>query len=365
MRKVYPTLYGASSTGKIKEYSISVQQQGDSAFIEKVHGYRNGKKQVDVREITVGKNIGKSNETTPFQQACKEAESSYSLKKDKGYVESITMIHSSSSGNFLPMLAHRFDKHSSKISYPAWTQAKLDGSRCLARKKNGVVTLWSRTGKVTTIPNKIIEELEGLLQEGECVDGEIYVHGWTFQRLISATKKRGPDTDLLEYHIYDSPAKNKTFEERFIEAFPRSRETSRVKIVPTIEVKDLDNLNEQEQLALSSGYEGLMVRNRNSPYKYKNRSFDLQKVKRFKDDEFEIVGGREAVGRESGTVIFTCVTTAGLEFSVRPKGTQEERKAMFRNLSSYIGKYLTVQYFELTDENKPRFPVGVAVRDYE
>jgi hypothetical protein len=31
----------------------------------------------------------------------------------------------------------------------------------------------------------------------------------------------------------------------------------------------------------------------------------------------------------------------------------------------YIGKDLTVQFFELTDDGVPRFPVGIAVRDYE
>jgi hypothetical protein len=32
---------------------------------------------------------------------------------------------------------------------------------------------------------------------------------------------------------------------------------------------------------------------------------------------------------------------------------------------AYVGKKLTVRYQELTDEGLPRFPVGVAFRDYE
>ena len=108
-----------------------------------------------------------------------------------------------------------------------------------------------------------------------------------------------------------------------------------------------------------------MVRNQNSLYKYKHRSYDLQKVKRFLDDEFKIIGGKDGTGRETGLVIFRCSTPNGLEFDVRPRGTHEERAVIFKNLADYIGKHLTVRYQELTDDGRPRFPVGIAVRDYE
>ena len=108
-----------------------------------------------------------------------------------------------------------------------------------------------------------------------------------------------------------------------------------------------------------------MVRNQNSIYKYKHRSYDLQKVKRFIDNEFEIIGGKDGEGRESGLVIYRCTTSGGLEFDVRPKGTHKERAKIFKDLDSYVGKLLTVKYQELTDDGRPRFPVGIAVRDYE
>jgi len=109
----------------------------------------------------------------------------------------------------------------------------------------------------------------------------------------------------------------------------------------------------------------MMVRNQNSLYKYKHRSYDLQKVKRFVDDEFKIIGGEDGSGREAGLIVYRCITSDGLEFSVRPRGRHEERAEIFKNLNDYIGKYLTVRYQELTDDGRPRFPVGLAVRDYE
>ncbi len=116
---------------------------------------------------------------------------------------------------------------------------------------------------------------------------------------------------------------------------------------------------------VEDGYEGMIVLNKNRAYKYKHRSYDLQKVKRFVDSEYRIVGGEDGSGREAGLIVFRCVTSDGLEFSVRPRGSHEERAKIYKNLENYIDKYLTVRYQELTDDGRPRFPVGIAVRDYE
>ena len=372
-----PTLYGKSTNGKIKEWNISVLQMADgTCYIETKHGYEDGKKQLDQRYIGEGKNIGRANETSPYEQACSEAQSAHSRKKDSGYVEDKSNIPSASDGMFLPMLAHRYDKHSAKINFPCLVQPKLDGARMLARKEGGVVTMWSRKGKVIDIPDKINAQLCEMLADGQSTDGELYVHGWTFQRIIAAVKKKRDDTDLLEYHIYDSPHPTLTFEQRLPQKgisaimFPHYCQNwtiigKNIKFITTYDAACQDEFNVFEKMFIQQGYEGMMVRNQNSLYKYKHRSYDLQKVKRFTDDEFKIIGGKDGEGRESGLVIFRCITPNGLEFDVRPKGTHEERAIIFKNLDSYIGKNLTVKYQELTDDGRPRFPVGIAVRDYE
>jgi len=372
-----PTLYGKSTNGKIKEWNISVLQMGDgSCYIETEHGYEGGKKQLDQRYVGEGKNLGRANETTVYEQACSEAQSAHSRKKDSGYVEDKGNIPSESDGMFLPMLAHRHDKHSAKIKFPCWVQPKLDGVRMLARKQGDSVIMWSRKGKVIDIPDKINQQLCDMLSEGQCVDGELYVHGWTFQRIISAVKKKRDDTDLLEYHIYDSPHKSLSFEERLPQfgvqgaRFPTYCQNwtiigKNIKIVKTYDIEHQEEFDVFEKMFVQQGYEGMMVRNQNSLYKYKHRSYDLQKVKRFVDDEYEIIGGKDGSGRESGLIVFKCITPNGLEFDVRPRGSHEERAEIFKNIDNYIGKYLTVRYQELTDDGRPRFPVGITVRDYE
>lgn len=233
--------------------------------------------------------------------------------------------------------------------------------RLLATKEDGVVRMWSRKGKEISVPNKILEELKNTLLEGEVTDGEVYVHGWSFQRIVSAVKKKVSDTDLLEYHIYDFPSRSKSFKERFID-LDKTRFSGRLKIVKTDEVMNNEDIDQNESSAISSGYEGLMFRAAGSKYKYKFRSDDLLKIKRFEDAEFQIIGGKEGQGREAGMVVFKCKTDSGVEFDVRPRGTQEERSLMWQNLQSYIGKPLTVRYQGLTDEGSLRFPVGLHVR---
>jgi len=373
----FDTLYGRSTSGKIKQWTVSVLKLADgTCYVETEHGYIDGKKQLDQRLVDSGKNIGRANETTVYEQACSEAQSAYNKKVDEGYYTSPSDIPKESEGMFLPMLAHRYDKHYKKIKYPCLVQPKLDGCRMIAKKEGGNVLMWTRKGKPIELLDKIQDQLSNILREGQAVDGEVYVHGWTFQRIISAVKKKSDDTDLLEYHIYDAPHEELPFEERMPQISEESRvfpeyckgwedHGSNIVFVETLRSMSKEIFDTQELLFTTEGYEGMMVRNESSLYKYKHRSFDLQKVKRFVDDEFEIIGGKDGSGRESGLIIFRCKTKSGLEFDVRPRGSQESRREIFDNLQSYIGKELTVRYQELTDDGVPRFPVGIAVRDYE
>lgn len=363
MNKV--TLYGKAKTGKIKEWSVFVEKiNGDCSLLEIEHGYQDGKKQVDTRYIMEGKNLGKKNETTPYEQAVFEAKSLINKKLDENYATSINNIPSNSGGMFLPMLAHSYDKHSKKINFPCWVQPKLDGVRMLVKKENGKVFLWSRKAKEILTLSSIKKELDSILEEGDCLDGEVYCHGWDFQRIISAVKKEGLDTELLEYHVYDSPHLTKVFEDRFVNSSLKEKINSSKRIVwvDTVMVSDLEELTKNEVSCISKSYEGLMARNKKSLYKYKNRSYDLQKVKRFEDEEFKIIGGKEGTGREEGLVVFRCVNEAGLPFDVRPKGTQEQRAEWFNNLNNFIGENLTVKFQGRTSDGIPRFPVGLRIR---
>tara|TARA_Y100001958_G_C21194369_1_gene522007 strand:- start:1314 stop:1532 length:219 start_codon:yes stop_codon:yes gene_type:complete len=57
--------------------------------------------------------------------------------------------------------------------------------------------------------------------------------------------------------------------------------------------------------------------------------------------------------------------SAGGRFNVRPKGTLVTRKEYWENRSKYMDQMLTVKHQGVSVEGIPRFPVGLAVRNYE
>jgi DNA ligase-1 len=252
--------------------------------------------------------------------------------------------------------------------------ATLTGSKSGSTKSG--VSLWSRTGKpFEHLERLFAEEISVLLSKSHqlVLDGELYVHGAGFQRIVSMARNAN-DTSAasreLQYWIYDvyDPARPKmpTSERMELLASLFSQNLRRLHLVPTepcakeADVAALLKRHERE------GYEGVMLRDMKAPYiPGGKRSNGLLKLKSFVDHEFEIVGFEEATGKDKGTVVFVCSTSTKTEFRVRPTGTLEERAQMLRDGPRLVGKKLTVRYQELSDDGVPRFPVGIAVRDYE
>jgi DNA ligase-1 len=110
------------------------------------------------------------------------------------------------------------------------------------------------------------------------------------------------------------------------------------------------------------GYEGIMLRNAAGVYRANYRSNDLQKYKEFMEEEYRIIDFTQGEGRDAGAVIWVCETADGKVFTLRPRGSFDQRRAWFSDGDKYIGKYVTVIYQELTEDGKPRFPVGKALR---
>jgi DNA ligase-1 len=80
------------------------------------------------------------------------------------------------------------------------------------------------------------------------------------------------------------------------------------------------------------------------------------------EEEYRIIDFTQGEGRDAGAVIWVCETADGKVFTVRPRGTLNQRRDWFSDGDKYIGKNLTVIYQELTEDGKPRFPVGKALR---
>jgi DNA ligase-1 len=129
----FPTLYATAATGKSKVWNIETRwldAKKGHALIHTEHGYEGGKMTVAQTEVTAGKNIGRSNETTPIQQANMEAESKWKKKQDQGYAEAGATAPAAKEEVLLPMLAVDYNKRGKSVVFPCFVQAKLDGVRC-------------------------------------------------------------------------------------------------------------------------------------------------------------------------------------------------------------------------------------------
>lgn len=354
-----PRLYKLTKTGAIQTWDVST----DGADVVSVSGQLGGAR-TQSRKTAKGKSIGKTNETTPEDQADKEAAAMWTKKKDGGYFESeeearATLV-------FLPMLAADFDKRKDKVSFPVYVQPKFDGVRCLAYWEGGEVKLLSRGGKPYYIPH-IATQVASILRPGRVLDGEIYIHGKTFQEITKLVKKYRPgETETLDFWVYD------TFEVKepqmawdarleVLNMFAQ-RERRNIHICPTSIAGDAEEVMLYRSKYVERGFEGAIVREGHAGYEIGRRSNHLLKVKTFMDAEYKIIGHTEGVGAYAGCVIWICVTEKGQEFRVVPKGTLEEKAKWFKSAENAHGMWLKVKFFELTDDGIPRFPVGLGIR---
>ena len=371
------TLYKSHSSGAVGSWSVAVT--GEDKLATMVVSSR---KKLDGAEVktptqyTKGKNIGKANETSPLQQAILEAESKVKLKLDKGYVEEIPKagsVATNTLGFIQPMTAHPAEKVK-KVTFPLAVQPKLDGHRCLAGVKDGIVVMYSRQGKVINLPH-ILTELQALYDKGQwsgrVIDGELYLHGDSLQSISSLIKKLKPESENLHYHVYDIDL-DKCYRDRFqaLKALESVAENCDIKshwsVLGTTVADTQEQVDALHAKHLSEGYEGSMLRQFDMPYESGKRSKSLLKKKDFKDDEFTIVGVSKGkpnirLGLEVG--IYECQTKEGKTFTVTAPGNAQERHDHAQNGHENIGRSLTVKYFNYTPDGVPFLPVALRIRE--
>jgi DNA ligase-1 len=343
---MFPVLYRDDQI-----WQIQVKKTPPSIIIE--YGKIGGKQQTSILEYTTGKNIGRKNETTPYEQAVKEATSKWKHKLRGGYHEK-----GETHENILPMLATPYNR---RMTYPLYVQPKLDGLRCIIYKTDEII-FQSRTGSHFTSLEHI--QLSDLFDKFPhlVLDGELYTDEIPFEQLAGLIKRKGTsdDTKLIKYHVYDIIStepfyKRNSLLQKYSKLFPDN-----VIPVETLLIDSSDELKSKFAEYIDEGYEGIMLREPLAPYQHK-RTQSLQKYKEFKEDEYTIIGYTEGTGRDKSTVIWICQATE--PFYVRPKGTNEYRQQLLIDADKYIGKKLTVIYQELTENGIPRFPVGKAIRE--
>lgn len=291
-----------------------------------------------------------------------------------------------------PMLAAAI-KDISKLQYPLIASPKLDGIRCLITDRGAV----SRSLK--PIPNLWIQKTLSspaavMLLSG--LDGELIVGSPTSDTVFNTTSSAVMSHDgepAFHFYVFDDfSVPDFHFLARRRRISQAAKHLGFVKEVPQFMVHDEQSLLSFEQQCLVQGYEGIMLRKKESLYKFGRSTLKeghLMKLKRFEDGEAEVLGmtelmhnGNEAetnllgqkersskkanmTGKDMmGSLIVRDIKT-GIEFEIGTGFTAAARQWWWERVLPHpqwqpIIKY---KYQPVGVKDKPRFPVYLGIRD--
>lgn len=403
-------LFGKDKGGKYKVWSVEAEEFfiQPGAIIRIYHG-KEGGKITEKQEIILEGKQGR----TPYQQAVLEAEARVKTQKDKGYRENKADLES------LPVLAmlskdHTKDGKEDTINEGVFISDKLDGVRCLAKcvlseALGKHVMLESRTGQPYSVPH-IQEELLGIMEVGDILDGELYVHGPSLQEITSAVKREDADAkyekaaaaytkhcaavkqdeaweaklsvlqekmedavhiagirDDLQFHVFDLVVMDIPFSER-IEMFKdyvnmRCWADQGGYVVPLTYqyVDNLEDMITQLHYCIDRGYEGIMYRTKGGLYESGKRSTGLWKFKLFMDAEFLILDVEPAKDDGSVFVLQNDLTDRTFTCTL---GDMTQRAEFLANKQKYQSKWLKVKFQSRYKKTLlPQFPTGIMLRE--
>lgn len=288
-----------------------------------------------------------------------------------------------------PMLAGTLEDTGS-LKYPILCTPKLDGIRCLVI--HGQVL--SRNFK--PIANTYIRKKLETLNNQWFFDGELVLPGKPFNEISSAVMSEDGEPDF-KYVIFDCVFGTSYTKEQLKDLgymarmhFLSSANTPDfcAKLFPK-EISNEQDLLDYETSCLALGYEGVMIRSVNGPYKCgrsTNKEGYLLKMKRFMDSEAEVTGALEKMHNENeatkdelgrtkrskhqenmvpadtlGTLLVKDLKS-GLEFGIGSGFNDEQRKEIWTNRYQYIGKIVKYKYQPSGMKELPRFPVFLGFR---
>lgn len=405
MNTDFKTLVSKDSKGKIRVVEISYEGN-ESTRIYTIYRYTGQfeGKMTKQPEIIVDKGKATRNIHEQVELQFNALVKGY---KDKGYIELENEIDNYSSedlyklfgnapagtnGVVKPMLAKQADKVTkTDIFNKKWIASrKIDGLRCiiylgdddkLHTSSRGATNYDSAMFEILTHPAliKLFKNNKGLMLDGEC-----YHHGYTLQQInsIARTQKIAKDLEILQFYWYDIVDLNNPFKTRLAKMKSIASELKeygseiswepdrifkenelRIQFVPQVEVSGWDNMMKLHNEYVSEGWEGLVIRDPEKPYKPNGRTNDMIKIKVYKDDCFKVVG-KEAGLRGSEDMVFIMQMPDGRTFKAKPFGDREQKQEYWINFEEkYNGHIGECKFFYYSDDGIPLQPAFKAFRD--
>lgn len=392
----------------ILEAERSWVKQLDKTYLPKCKaGLKLLKKVTAKKEQAGGTNHGMNGVMQSSKGKAPTKISKTTAKKNK--MRENNMVQPNIEKEILPMHCQTFSLEAKCLKHfdfeeGVYLQPKLDGIRAVIRLQvleddTYVVVITTRKGKqvpwMKHLRTQVLDFLRGY--EDIILDVEIYAHvligedgaeipieGRFGEITGAASLKRSkphPLEEQLEIHVFDIINEELDQDGRFAvlkDLFERDVENGELNVeesCPNIKMVETRIIYSPDEIAEACGefseigYEGVVVRARDLMYKQSARSLKMRKYKEFIDAEFPIVGLEwdEGVGREHFT--WVCEMEDGTTFNAKPKGTREQKyvwhDAFDDDEEQFIGQPLTVRYQKPSEDGIPRFPVGIAIRNYE
>jgi DNA ligase-1 len=264
-----------------------------------------------------------------------------------------------------------------------YVSRKIDGARCIGIvDANGNTTFYSRTGKIFDTLDIVCGCIKALGVTNVVLDGELCLvdedGNEDFQGVMKELRKKDHTIPNPSYKIFDMITHDEFYSQKgeynrpfgirlknLTEAMKKN-ECSCLTLLEQSLVKDESQFQEMIKQSSQNGWEGLMLRS-DAPYKGK-RSKDLLKYKAFSDDEYEVLDTEMGPfryvknGAECEEIMLSCVMIQHKGHSVRVGSgfSIEQRQEFYKNPKKILGKIITVQYFEETENDKGgislRFP---------
>lgn len=283
---------------------------------------------------------------------------------------------------FRPMLAT--DAELDKLRFPLLASSKLDGIRATVR--DGVV--YSRSNK--PIPNKFVQEKFKAYEyfDGELIVGEPTAHD-VYRQTTSHVMSHDKVDFSVSFYVFDHI---QHLNERYWHRMPSDTKFNlRTGVIAHQQrtIHTMTQLEDFEDLCLNQGYEGLILRDPDGPYKQGRSTVKegyLLKLKRFLDSEAVVIGFEERmenqnvattdergytkrsshrankVGRgDLGALVLR--TSEGVEFSCGTGFSDPERAEIWASRDRVLGRIAKYKYFPVGVKEAPRHPVFLGWRD--
>lgn len=289
-----------------------------------------------------------------------------------------------------------------QISFPVLATPKFDGIRCLTREPLirdlfGTNSLDILTYALKPVPNAFVRmtlrqyNLANLDGELVCYgsDGKMVPYNPTQSSLMSVDGQPN-----FKFHVFDiidyapywerqecllAQANDITNEQKY----------PRIHFVKPVTIPDARHLTAYEEACISQGFEGVIVRSIDGPYKCGRATFKegyMYKIKRFKDAEATVIGFEELQrntneqttnehgktersdkkdGKVPGQTLgaLCCSGHNGQCFKIGSGFTDSERAEIWGNQDHYKLRTVKYKYQEHGVKVAPRSPIFLGWRD--